>query len=84
MGFCKAHATPIPTSDDHGNSLGRKAHWPRGSVEGQPRAHMAVLMGSQLPVGWHEQLRILARIAMTSRDGTVAERRLAVRQCGGW
>src|SRR5215510_1139223 len=60
------------------------AHWSRGSVENQPRAHMAVLMGSQLPVDWHVQLRILARIALTSRDGTVAEHRLAVRQCGGW
>ena len=84
MGFCKVHATPLPTSDDHGNSLSSKAHWSRGSVEGQPRANMAVLMGSQLPVGWHAQLRIVARIALTSRDGTVAEHRLEVRQCGGW
>src|SRR5262249_14934108 len=74
MWFCKAHATPLPTSDDHGNSLSRKAHWQRGSVEGQPRTNMAVLMGSQLPVGWHVQLHIIARIAMTSRDRTVAER----------
>ena len=83
MWFCKAHATPLPTSDDYGNSLSRKAHGPRGSVEGQPRANMAVLMGSQLLVGWHVQLPIRARIAMTSRDGTVAEHSLAVRQCGG-
>src|SRR5262245_28535239 len=84
MGCCKAHATPLPTPDAHGNSLSRKAHGPRGSVEGQPRAYMAVLMGSQLPVGWHVQLRIIARIATTSRDGTVAEHSLAVQQCRGW
>jgi hypothetical protein len=83
MGCCKAHATPLPPPDAHGNSLSRKAHRPRGSVEGQPRAYMAVLMGSQLPVGWHVQRRIRARIAMTSRDGTVAEHSLAVRQCRG-
>src|SRR5262249_10152342 len=82
--FCKAHATCLPTPDDHGNLLSRKAHWPRGSVQGQPRANMAVLMGSQLLVGWHMQLRIIARIAMTSQDGTVVKHGLVVRQCGGW
>ena len=35
-------------------------------------------------VGWHAPLRLTARIVMASRDGTVAERNLAVRQCGGW
>ena len=82
--FRKAHATPLLTPDDHGNSLRRKAHWPCGSVEGQPHANLAVLMGSQLPVGWHVQLRIIAIRAMTSQDGTVAEHSLAARQCGGW
>ena len=43
-----------------------------------PRTNMAVLMGSQLPVGWHVQLRIIAIRAMTSRDRTVAEHSLAV------
>ena len=70
--------------NDHRNLLSRKAHWPRGSVQGQPRANMAVLMGSQLLVGWHVPLRIIARIAMTSQDGTVVKHSLAVRQCGGW
>ena len=51
MGFCKAHATPLPTPDNHRNPLQRKAHGPRGSAEGRPRVHMAVLMGSQLPAG---------------------------------
>ena len=41
---------------------------------------MAVLMGSQLPACWHVPLRLTARIAMASRDGTVAEHRLAVRR----
>jgi len=52
MEFCKAHATPLPTPDDYDNSLSIKAHWPRGSTEGPPRANMAMLMGSQLPDGW--------------------------------
>ena len=82
--FCKAHATCLPTPDDHGNLLNRKAHVPRGSAEGRPRANMAVLMGSQLLVGWHVLLRLTAHIVMTSQDGTVAEHGLAVRQCGGW
>ena len=82
--FCKAHATCLSTPDDHSNLLSRKAHWPHVSVKGEPRANMAVLMGSQLLVGWHVQLRIIARIAMTSQDGTVAKHSLAVRQCGGW
>ena len=82
--FCKAHATCLPTPDDHGNLLNRKAHVPRGSAEGRPRANMAVLMGSQLLVGWHVLLRLTAHIVMTSQDGTVAEHGLAVPRCGGW
>jgi len=62
MWLCKAHATPLPIPDDHSNSLSSKAHWPRSSTEGRPRANMAVLMGCQLPAGWHGSLRITARI----------------------
>ena len=70
--FCKAHATCLPTPDDHGNLLNRKAHVPRGSAEGRPRANMAVLMGSQLLVGWHVLLRLTARIIMPPRDGNAS------------
>ena len=51
MWFCKAHATPLPTPDDHDNSLHRKAHWPHGSVEGRPRVNVAVLIGCQVSAG---------------------------------
>ena len=84
MGFCKAHATPLPTPDNYGNSLNRKVHGPRGSAEGRPRVNMAVLMGSQLPACWHVPPRLTACIAMATRDATVAEHSLAVQQCGGW
>jgi len=78
--FCKAHATCLPTPDDHRSSLQRKAHGPRGSVEGRPRVNMAVLIGCQVSAGWHAPRCLTARIAMASRDGTVAEHRLAVRR----
>ena len=84
MWFCKAHATPLSTSDDHGNSLSRKAHGPHGSVEGRLRVNMAVLIGCQVSADWHARLRLTARIVTTSRDGTVAKHSLTVRQCGGW
>ena len=73
MWFCKAHATPLSTSDDHGNSLSRKAHGPHGSVEGRLRVNMAVLIGCQVSADWHARLRLTARIVTTSRDGTVTK-----------
>src|SRR5262245_40845078 len=84
MESCKAHATCLPTPDDHRSSLQRKAHGPRGSVEGQLRVNVAVLIGCQVSAGWHVQLRIRVRSALTSRDGTMAEHRVVVQQCGGW
>ena len=72
MGFCKAHATPLPTPDNHRSSLNRKAHGPRRSAEGRPRVNMAVLMGSQLPACWHVPLRLTARIVMPPRDGNAS------------
>src|SRR5262245_29188156 len=82
--FCKAHATCLPTRDDHRSALQRKAHGPRGGVEGRLRVHMAVLIGCQMSADWHARLRLTALIIMTSRDGTVAKHSLAVRQCRGW
>ena len=61
VGFCKAHTTRLPTPADHRNALKRKADWPRGSAEGQPRAHMAVPIGCQVSADWHVRLRICAR-----------------------
>src|SRR5215475_6037473 len=84
MESCKAHATCLPTPDEHCSSLQRKAHGPRGSVEGQLRVNVAVLIGCQVSAGWHVQLRIRVRSALTSRDGTMAEHRVVVQQCGGW
>src|SRR5215468_11390912 len=74
MESCKAHATCLPTPDEHRSSLQRKAHGPRGSVEGQLRVNMAVLIGCQMSADWHARLRLTARIVMASRDGTVAPR----------
>jgi len=84
MGFCKEHTTRLPTSDDHRNILNRKAHWSCGSREGQLRATMAVPIGCQVSAEWHVPLHLRAHSALTSRDGTVAEHSLAVRQCGDW
>jgi len=84
MESCKAHATCLPTPDEHRSSLQRKAHGPRGSVEGRLRVHRAVLIGCQMSAGWHARLRLTARIVMPPRDGTMAEHRVVVQQCGGW
>ena len=46
--------------------------------------NVAVLIGCQVSAGWHVQLRIRVRSALTSRDGTMAEHRVVVQQCGGW
>jgi hypothetical protein len=72
MGFCKAHATPLPTPDNHRSSLNRKAHGPRGSVEGRPRVNVAVLIGCQVLAGWHAPRRLTARIVMPPRDGNAS------------
>src|SRR6266568_9460271 len=69
MGSCKAHATRLPAPDDHRSSLHRKAHGPRGSVEGRPRVNVAVLIGCQVSAGWHAPRRLTARIVMPPRDG---------------
>jgi len=61
-------------------ALSEKDHRPRGSVEGRLQINMAVLIGCQVSADWHARLRLTARIAMASRDGTVAEHRLAVRR----
>ncbi len=82
--FCKAHATCLPTPDDHRSSLHRKAHGLRGSVEGRLRVNMAMLIGCQMSADWHARLRIRVRSALTSWDGTMAEHRVVVQQCGGW
>src|SRR5215831_14463081 len=84
MESCKAHATCLPTPDDHRSSLQRKAHGPRGSVEGRLRVHMAVLIGCQMAADWHARRRLIARIVTTSRgDGTVTRHRWAARRVEG-
>jgi len=49
--FCKAHATCLPTPDNHRSSLHTKAHGPRGSVEDRRRVNIAVLIGCQVSAG---------------------------------
>ena len=83
-GFCKAHATCLPTPDDHRSSLHRKAYGPRGNVEGGLRVNMAALIGCQVSTDWHARLRLTARLVTTSRGGTVAKHSLVVQRCGGW
>ncbi len=80
MESCKAHATCLPTPDDPRSSLQRKAHGPRGSVEGRPRVNVAVLIGCQMSADEHAQRRLTARIVTTSRDGTVTKHSWAVRR----
>src|SRR5215831_3473298 len=72
MESCKAHATCLPTPDDHRSSLQRKAHGPRGSVEGRLRVHRAVLIGCQVAAGWHAPRRLTARSVMPPRDGNAS------------
>src|SRR5262245_24528522 len=50
----------------------RKAHGPRGSVEGRPRVNVAVLIGCQVSAGWHAPRRLTARIVMPPRDGNAS------------
>ena len=66
------HVPPHPRRSR--SSLHRKAHGPRGRVEGRLRVNMAVLIGCQMSADWHARLRLTARIVMASRDGTVAPR----------
>ena len=72
MESCKAHATCLPTPDEHRSSLQRKAHGPRGSVEGRLRVHRAVLIGCQVAAGWHAPRRLTARSVMPPRDGNAS------------
>src|SRR5262249_53824984 len=66
--------------NDHRNLLSGKTYRPHGSAVSTPSAHETVRMGYQLLAGWHEWLRITARIAMISRAGTVTAHSVAVRQ----
>ena len=70
--------------NDHRNLLSGKTYRPHGSAVSRPSAHGTVRIDYQLLAGWHEWLRITARIAMMSRGGTVAAHSVAVRQYGGW
>src|SRR5215471_14138696 len=69
MGFCKAHATCLPTPDNHRSSLNRKAHGPRGSMEGRPRANHRRADGLPVASLLTRPLCLTARIAMASWDG---------------
>jgi hypothetical protein len=69
---CKTHATRLPAPDDPRSPLQRKAHGPRGSVEGRPRVNVAVLIGCQVSAGWHAPRRLTARIVMPPRDGNAS------------
>ena len=79
QGTCHA----LRAHNDHRNLLSGKTYRPHGSAGRRPYAHGTVRIGYQLLTGWHEWLRITARIAMTSLGGTVAAHSVAVRQCGG-